>query len=64
MSKELPNFEMLMEVFSKTIELTKNLSDSSLENIKNELEDNSSEIEFDQVLMLKIISSYLKKRPY
>jgi hypothetical protein len=62
MSKELPSFNVLMDIFLNTIELSKSLSNSSLEKIKKELEDNSSEIEFDQIIMLKIITSFLRKK--
>jgi hypothetical protein len=51
-----------MDFFLNTIELSKSLTDSSLEKIKKELEDNSSEIEFDQIIMLKIITSFLRQK--
>jgi hypothetical protein len=47
MSKELPSFELLIEVFRRTLERTKKASGNSLEIIEKELEDNSENIELD-----------------
>jgi hypothetical protein len=47
MSKEVLGFELLIEVFRRTLELTKKSTDYSLEIIEKELEDNSDNIELD-----------------
>jgi hypothetical protein len=47
MSKELTRFELLIEVFRRTLELTKKSSVYSIEIIEKELEDNSENIELD-----------------
>ena len=60
MSKEVINFQVLMEVFYRTIELTENCSNASLEEVKMELERCKDEIEMDQRLMLKIITKFLQ----
>ncbi len=60
-SKELPNYETVIEIFIKTIELTKNSTAESLEKVKNELKSNSKEIELDQIVMLNIIEKHLSK---
>jgi len=59
MSKELPSFELLIEVFRRTLELTKKASGNSLEIIEKELEDNSENIELDHQVMLRIIKTHL-----
>jgi hypothetical protein len=59
MSKELPSYELLIEVFRRTLELTKKASSNSLEIVEKELEDNSENIELDQKVMLKIIKAHL-----
>jgi hypothetical protein len=59
MSKELPSFELLIEVFRRARELTQKSSDYSLEIIEKELEDNSENIELDHQVMLKIIKTHL-----
>lgn len=59
MSKELPSYELLIEVFRRTLELTKKSSGNSLEIIEKELEDNSENIELDHHVMLKIIKMHL-----
>ena len=59
MSKELPSFELLIEVFRRTLELTQESSGYSLEIIEKELEDNSENIELDHQVMLKIIKTHL-----
>ncbi len=59
MTKELPSFEFLIEVFRRTLELTQKSSDYSLNIIEEELENNSENIELDQKVMLKIIKDHL-----
>jgi|LakMenEpi03Aug12_release.lakeMendotaPanAssembly.Ray.scaffolds.fasta_scaffold427776_1 hypothetical protein len=59
MSKEVLSFELLMEVFRRTLELTKKSTDYSLEIIEKELEDNSNNIESDHQVMLRIIKKHL-----
>jgi hypothetical protein len=44
MSKELPSYELLIEVFRRTLELTKKASVNSLKIIEKELEDNSENL--------------------
>jgi hypothetical protein len=59
MLKDVLSFELLMEVFRKTLELTKRSTDYSLEIIEKELEDNSDNIESDHQVMLRIIKKHL-----
>lgn len=59
MSKEVLRFELLIEVFRKTLELTKKSTDYSLEIIEKELEDNSDTIESDHQVILRIIKKHL-----
>ena len=59
MSKEVLGFELLIEVFRKTLELTKKSTNYSLNIIEKELEDNSENIELDHQLMLRIIKKHL-----
>jgi len=59
MSKDVLSFELLMEVFRRTLELTKRSTDYSLEIIEKELEDNSDNIESDHQVMLRIIKKHL-----
>lgn len=59
MSKELLSFELLIEVFRRTLELTKKSTDYSLEIIEKELEDNSDIIESDHQVVLRIIKKHL-----
>ena len=60
MSKEVLGFELLIEVFRRTLELTKKSTDYSLEIIEKELEDNSDNIESDHQVMLRIIKKHLE----
>ena len=59
MSKEVLSFELLIEIFQRTLELTKKSTDYSLNIIEKELEDNSEYIELDHQLMLRIIKKHL-----
>ena len=59
MSKEVLSFELLIEIFQRTLELTKKSTDYSLNIIEKELEDNSENIELDHQLMLRIIKKHL-----
>ncbi len=61
MSKEVLGFELLIEVFRKTLELTKKSTNYSLNIIEKELEDNSENIEMDHQVMLRIIKKHLDK---
>ena len=59
MSKVVLGFELLIEVFRKTLELTKKSTNYSLNIIEKELEDNSENIEMDHQVMLRIIKKHL-----
>ena len=59
MSNEVVGFELLIEVFLRTLELTKKSTEYSLNIIEKELEDNPENIEMDHQVMLRIIKKHL-----
>ena len=62
MNNQLPSFEVLLDVFRKTTELTRKSTTESLLKVENEIRDSlSTQSELDLELMLKIINKHLNR---